>query len=343
MSTRSLLVIATLASVLSLGADAGPPPGRASFIVSAHPDDELSTAYGVDHDTFHVYVYLTMGDATVFCTTDQGWEPEKGEVFPAPGSPADGGRYSEHCKDARQYSTIEYLNAAHASGRNPAGPFPRTSAWTPELSAPGMPDDVPRNERGQVLGHTARQAEYHLARNGRGVVIFFDLGDDNLAADEVEWALRAVSANRDRFSVPSDTAAWHGIFANGRAADDVPYSNAGTDYHPGCEPYYHHAHAAVHDALRRDLGTGAPQFAATCATDPERAASAAVDTALHIDDEAPNPTVPFSATDERHAGHYDRHYGWLYHEHIDRSRVTSTVWPEGALYAPRQHYRREAG
>ena len=343
---RLLVALALLvAAAISLPASpAQATPTTATYIISAHPDDETSTLYRWDNQTstYKVFIFATMGEATTWCQNNSAYEPSDGELFFNVSSPGAGGKYSDYCKDSRQYSTLEYLDRMQDQDSGIPNFASYSSSWTGLLSAPGMSNSIPNNLNGPVTGRDERQAEYFLSSNGQGVVIFFDMGDDNLTSAEVEWAVRAVLANKGTFAIPSSTSSMSGIFSNGVPATSDPYSNSGTGYYSQCEPYFHHAHKAVHTAVwSANFGQSGAQYGATCDTDPDQSSVYSESLGNHIqDDSTPSYNVPFSlrSSDDRRFGDYDRTYGWLYNPTISRNRLTLGYWSQGAIHANEQHF-----
>ena len=124
-------------------------------------------------------------------------------------------------------------------------------------------------------------------------VVWFNLGDGDLTASEVTWAIATVRDNQASLGI-DDSLAHHALIG-------ASYWNGGG--HPGCSDYAHPDHGAVHEVLRGiDFELGF-QAAATCSSDPE--ASLAQEVTFEHFDEA------FGTSGSMRVGEHPVHYGWL--------------------------------
>ena len=314
---RPLIVALALAGVVAVPgsavAQSSPDaPTVRQYLVMPHPDDEASVWAHVGHDprVHHVVLYATRGEESSGCrTAAEGggpyWfqgpdspvgEPDHGEVDPlGAGTDTWQGRWSDACREGRIAGTLAFLDAeAQEDPTLPSG-FPPADQPTAVHELPGrLPGGaMPGRFDNGVPVPTSEVAVYDAA-NGRGTVLFFDLGDGDLTSDEVTWALRSTVAHAERLGLPDlpDGPALGAFF------NDMPVWD--------CEAYAHPDHAAVHTALAATDVVDGPRLGRTCSEDP-RVDEAWTD-AVALDDFVDLSEV---GEDGQRLGSFQRHYGWL--------------------------------
>ncbi len=288
-------------------------PRQISYVVAPHPDDEYQMWSLIEHssDNYKVVLVMTQGEESGYCQSAaqiaasgvrqgaygyQGanspvGQPDLGEVHP--GNPW-AGKWTSSCTLARRQSTIRFWNAR--ADRDGAVPRFSDSSSTMTLSSStyGTPSDGEPTRRDDGTFYSSRSVRIHAATNGMGRLIFFHLGDQDLRATEVTWALNAVRDNKAAFGLPNlPDYNVLGAFAN--------------DRYGSCDFYNHPDHMAVHSALRSYAWSG-PQLGRTCPTDPYRSKFAEVDTAVH------DENFGLGVNNFR-SGIFQHHFGWLALDH----------------------------
>jgi len=204
-----VLLLALVASACGLG-ESDPRP--ITLVVAPHPDDELQGWGALPDDRRAgdvLLVFLTKGERTSFCDPSvPGLAAALGERAP---EPTPGGQGSDTCKQARVRSTVRFLARMHETDPS----FPVVEA-SPARSIGGA--DV---HEGDALP-----------------VLFFDLGDRDLTADEARAAIDAVLAARSELGIPDDRP----------IRDVVAASYANVD-EGRCFPYDHPDHVLVADLV----------------------------------------------------------------------------------------------
>jgi hypothetical protein len=164
-------------------------------------------------------------------------------------------------------------------------------------------------------------AGYDLAVGPRSARLIFNLGDGQLTAAKVSWALQ--TARRIRTSFPVKTE------------DDVvgsAYYNAKKDQYV---PYTHPDHFAVQQALFDvDQGLPGPQWGRTTPADPNRRRKAFVDndTYCALLCTTPMPVDPWGSPTATRRGRFQQNYGWLAFTAEGSSKAANSFWP--ASYDP---------
>lgn len=275
-----------------------------SYIVVPHPDDEMQVWSLIEDtpDTYKVFIMLTRGEQTAYCDSP-GHDEGTGEAVP---SPWPQGRWTASCESARQNSFFEFLGAmagddeglpAAFDSRGTQGPFDARGAAICRFDDGDCIDD-----------RTALVWDSSLA-----TVVWFNLGDGDLTAEEAAWAVATVRDNRAALGI--DAVAEGRQPGDAQPIDHQPdgaqptgHRLIGASYwnttHPGCFIYEHSDHLAVHEAMRStDFGLG-PQIVAACGSDPEASLSAEV-TLERFDD-------AFETSGTERIGAHVVHYGWLW-------------------------------
>lgn len=254
-----------------------------SYVAIPHPDDEMQAWSLIENtpDTFKVFVIFTRGEATAYCA-EPAHDPRTGELPPVP---LPEGKHSPSCEAARKEAFFGFLTAMADDD--------------PSLPASFVYEGVqgPFDRRGYRLCRfdgddcvSDRTAEVYSS--SRGSIAWFNLGDADLTAEEVEWALTTVRDNAAAFGI--DTS------LESRSLIGASYWNHS---HPECASYAHDDHRAVHEALwDTDFAVGY-QAAATCAADPR--ASVERHVSMTSFDTA------FRVSGEQRIGAHPVHYGWL--------------------------------
>ncbi|QJW37844.1 hypothetical protein [Cellulosimicrobium protaetiae] len=188
---RTVVLLAVVLSTLLGGCSALDAPRRLQVVVAPHPDDDLLGIAAVDDDDFTVWVVGTQGESTGYCEPDllRPSVTSLGE-WPVP-TPA--GRQSAECRTARLASWLGFHR--DLSDRQGSDAFGAETGQLPELQ------EVPAQELG--IGavprstDTEEQASPILYSVGAdAALVAFDGGDGNLTADEVEYMVTWVLAQR---------------------------------------------------------------------------------------------------------------------------------------------------
>ena len=280
-------------AMLTETAAADPYAGGVMYVAVPHPDDEFQAwaLFENTPDVHKVFVMLTRGEQAGYCD-DPAYAEGTGEMPPVPWPQ---GRWTPSCVQARIGSFFGFMEAMGATDPGlpesytpvgTVGPFAdrdgvvcRIDAAAP---AAGQPDS------GCVVNRTAE-----VWTSEPATVVWFDLGDGDLTADEVRWALRTVLDSKDVLGIGADRpdigvvgAAW--------------WNGAG---HAACDDYAHSDHGAVAAALSQfDMEAGW-QAAPTCPSDLSAVVSVSVSRAGFLE--------AFSVVQDVRIGHFPVHYGWL--------------------------------
>ena len=164
---------------------------------------------------------------------------------------------------------------------------------------------------------------YQLYVGSNSARMVFDMGDGDLTACEVVWAVR--TAQRIRFS-------------------DFPVSNEygvvgasyWNQYYAGSKIYTHADHRAIHDALwNTDFGTPGPQWARTSRNDPDRVRTDVVDNdtncvAICV---SPLPVDPVYNSTAQRTGYVQYNYGWLTDTYWE-----NTPYDDGSVFSQSQTF-----
>ncbi|UNX54696.1 hypothetical protein MF406_17765 [Georgenia sp. TF02-10] len=298
-----------------------------SYVVLPHADDEAQVWSLLEHtpQRYKVFILATRSEQSGYCEpatyTGSGWQPD---LEPA-ATPAPQGRWSSECEQARLASFVGFLTQMSRSdpsipGRFEAprtvGPFPaegtdlcRRDTLEDAGSAACTPQDL-RDAGARVL----------LDTEGRGAVVQFNLGDGDLTAEEVAWAVRTVQGHRAELGL-NTTAVDHDVLAI--------FWNEGL---PDCKSYPHPDHRAVHEAvLHVDFGARY-QAGATCASDPRARWSRTL-----------SPASVHAAwqlgPDQERLGAHVRNYGWLYNPYylLDEEGQAELFHSHQSFWLSHQH------
>lgn len=293
-------VTAVFAGLTVTASAVSPAVQTIDLVVVPHPDDEFQTWSLIEQrpDEYKVFAIMTQGEETGYCDQDLQAAALQAGLGELPPSPAPDGRWSDACAAARQSSLIGFLTQMSQEDPTIPGDFADAAVHGP-LDAAGTPvcrvdDAVSRCD------DSLREVDVWLDRQGRGAVVFFDLGDGDATAEEVAWAVQSTIRHGAEWGfADAPFGPVIGAFAN----DSAP-----------CVSYPHPDHVAVHTALWEvDFGVG-PQLGATCFVDPRQRMSASVTpSAVQAGFEL--------AEDGTRVGAHGRHYGWLH----------SDVYPIGGI------------
>lgn len=316
-STRTpARVLLSLAATVIATALWSPPaaaaPSAISYVVSAHPDDEWAT-WGLVKgaaNNYKVFVFLTQGEETTHCQTAasqanrplaertgpysyQGpgspvGQPNYGEQ--SPGSPW-GGKNTAECKAGRIAAAIEVMRDRARS--DPTLPNVDVDSGVKTLTNPATTrEGLPPRRNDNGVDYTSRSVRVFSSSNGNGKVLFFDLGDSDVRPAEVEWAVKAIKANKALLGISSSFTDYNGVAA---------FSNTGAI--AGCAEYGHADHRAVHDAFfNYDMDIGR-QYGRTCTTDPDSGRTTDIGSSFN--------QQHFAAASGSRTGPFQRRYGWL--------------------------------
>ena len=262
-----------------------------SYIVVPHPDDEMQAWSLIEDtpDTYKVFIMLTRGEQTAFCISP-GFDEATGE---APPHPRPAGRFSSTCEAARQNSFFKFMAAMAERDRGLPSSFDHGGVKGPFHS---LGYEVCRHD---VLDYEDENCVVDLTAevwtSPQAAVVWFNLGDGDLTANEVAWAITTVQENQTALGIDSALPATSLIGAS--------FWNTG---HPDCFVYEHDDHFAVRAALWHiDFGVG-QQLAATCRSDPDASQSEQVSLAAF--DNA------FETASTTRIGAHAVFYGWLWGE-----------------------------
>jgi hypothetical protein len=288
-----IAVVAVLVGTLLALALANTPDERTvALAVVPHPDDEFQmwSLMADTPDEYKIFVSLTGGEETGFCEPEilaGALQEDLGEIAPTP-TPT--GRWTSSCEQARHESLLGYLTQMSEEDPSIPGDFGEPTVFGP-LPADGL--EVCRDDDGDVrCDEAVREVRVWEDAEGRGAVVFFDLGDGDLTPEEASWAIRSVIDRRGEWGLDAENrvASILGAFANVESP---------------CFPYPHPDHIAVHEALwNTDFGAGS-QIAATCFLNPSQRMSAIVSPG------ATDAAFAFGPGGVREGAH-NRHYGWLH-------------------------------
>lgn len=159
---------------------------------------------------------------------------------------------------------------------------------SPSLTRNGIP---PQRTDGSVA-YTSRTVRVFSSSNDNGKMLFFDLGDGDVQAAEVEWAINAIKGNKALLGISTTFSDYNGVGA---------FSNSGAI--AGCAFYDHVDHRAVHVALYNyDMNIGR-QYGRTCTTDPDSGRTTDINSTFN--------EQQFAAASGSRTGPFQRRYGWL--------------------------------
>lgn len=310
-ATVFALIAVTLLATIAAPALAAPI--QISYLVMPHPDDEyqvwsLVTGSGTN---YKVIIYMTRGEQTAFCKNDsaaknayQGplspvGQPDYGEVNPlGAGTNIWLGMWTSTCKNSRIEGTLDFLTKkAQSDSSIPTGfSYRNTYSFTGNTSAGVPPRRYDCNESVTPLctPTESRSAKVYNASNGMGKVIFFDLGDNDLTKEEVQWAIAAVRSNKSTLGIPTSLPDYNSLGA---------FRHSGV--YSGCQQYDHKDHKSVHDALWQYDMINGKQHARTCSGDPDHDSGRTKSVTLSEHD----ATKQGSTTTR--TGPFQKYYGWL--------------------------------
>ncbi|MCL1601405.1 MAG: hypothetical protein M3112_07710 [Actinomycetia bacterium] len=271
-----------------------PMPEKIDMIVMPHPDDEMEAWSVIENNTdvYHLFVYLTLGEETSFCTPDlPGYQEATGEREPRP---MPEGKHSEACESERINSTLHFLNQmAETDPGLPHGFTESTMRWSDPFAENGV--QLTRSD-GDARAPADRRARV-FDGGEQGQVVFFDMGDGDLTEDETRWVIDTVLANRTALGIPD--LRWNRLIGASFYHDST---------YEDCMDYPHPDHKSVHRTVWDDnAGAFSEWIVPTCRQDPESTRDGVVD---HFGDamELGEPTADgyFSRL-----GSHNIHYGWL--------------------------------
>ncbi|GAA3588968.1 hypothetical protein GCM10022198_10930 [Klugiella xanthotipulae] len=292
------LVFAALATVAACGAALMSPPAvtpavaasapdKVSYIVIPHPDDEFEAWSLVENspDNYKVFITVTRGDETGYCTPASQAYQVGLEKAPTP-KPTD--KWTASCDNARLNSWLSFFT--DMSKTDPSIP----GSWAAGTTVGPFPANGTAISR--VDGSTTvtdRSAKVWVDTQGRGAAIAFNLGDGDLTAAEVTWAVKTVRDNRTALGINSTLPNWNLVtsFAN--------------SVYGSCAVYTHPDHRAIHESVwNTNFGFGY-QAGATCATDPDASRTQLVTAA------STNAAFSVNTATGLRTGAHTWNYGWL--------------------------------
>lgn len=268
----------------------GDDPREVTYVLLPHPDDEFQVWSQIEgrEDSATVFVLMTRGEESSYCDSETG-----------------GGRWSDTCESERLSSWVGFFEQMGESDETLPADFPDDPETVSGLDAGSA--RIGRDDDGSTT--TGREALAWPDADGRGGLVAFDLGDGDLTAAEVEWAVEQVTEDPGRFGLDE------------QAPDRVLGAYTAPDDARDCFPYPHPDHAAVAEAITStDLAE--EQGYATCAATPGEG-------------DVEESTVSDSAADAAfgEGGAFPEHYGWLGTWSLDRDRG------QGELFHVHQAFR----
>lgn len=301
LALLAVLALTAITACTQSDTSAGDPT-ELRYVLSPHPDDEFQ-AWSLLEDTpdaYTVFIMLTRGEETRFCEPDTYAAEGYDEGLEPPAEPQPEGRWTASCTRARLASWVTFMEAMAAEDPGLPGDFADPVTAGP-FAAAGTRICRHDDDR-ELCGQDQRTGKVWVDSSDRGALVSFDLGDGDLTADEVAWALETVRDHREDLGLDTELPE-SGIIGASFANRD----------HPDCFAYDHPDHHAVHEALyEHDFGAG-PQTAATCRSDPradrfETVTQASVEAAFEVDG-------------EQRVGAHATAYGWLHEDFypIDRN------------------------
>lgn len=284
MRRASLRVVALAAvAVAGFGCSAG-GPSAVTYVVVPHPDDEVQAWSLIENTpgTYEVFIMLTKGEQSFYCDSP-GYDEGTGEARP---DPWPDGKWAPTCEAARMNSFFDFMAGMAAGDNSLSASFSYEGVKGP-FAASGQ--EICRYDDGGCVADLTAE----VWTSPEASVVWFNLGDGDVTAGEVTWAIETVLADRATFGVDSELGAGGLIGAS--------YWNG--EGHAGCSDYAHPDHGAVHEVLwHTDFGVGY-QAAPVCASDPE---VSVIETVTHdrFDD-------AFATSGATRVGEHVVHYGWL--------------------------------
>lgn len=259
---------------------------------------------------YKVIIYMTRGEQSDYCQTTghSGYEgpssPSSAELWGTQ-SARDRDEYwlgywTTTCKNARIAGTLNFFsNRASYDASVPGGGFNELSP--PTLTGNTLAGVAPRRydsicNCGTPI--TSRGVKVYDAVNGMGTLVFFDLGDQDVTKEEVQWAVQKVRLNRAAFGIPTNLGEYNAVGA---------YSHIGSS--ANCPSYPHNDHRAVHDALWQYDIFSAPQHGNTCAGDPD------LDSGRTKSLTSSEFASILEGSTTTRVGTFQRRYGWLLEGH----------------------------
>lgn len=279
----SVAAVGSLGTACTVSQTETEAPTHLSYIVVPHPDDEWQawSLFEATPQEYKVFLVMTRGEQTARCSSP-GYDEGTGEASP---SPWPDGRWTASCEAARQNSFFEFLQEMASADQGMPATYTYEGVKGPFDS---LGYTVCRHDDGGCIPD--RTAEVWTSPTA--AVVWFNLGDGDLTASEVEWAITTARDNRSELGIDASLPPVRLIGAS--------YWNS---THPGCFVYEHDDHRAAHDALWNvDFGVG-EQLAATCAADPAAARNLQVSAAL--------VEHAFETSGPTRIGAHVVNYGWL--------------------------------
>lgn len=286
-----VILAAVTAALLAIALANTPRERTTDLVIVPHPDDEFQVWSLLEQrpDEEKLFLVLTQGEESGFCEPDVLAAALQDDLGELPPEPEPEGRWTAECEEARRTSLLGYLSQMSLSDPTVPGDFSTAELLGP---LPAEDTEICRIDDGVTrCDESLREVRVHVDRDGRGGVVFFDLGDGDLTPEETAWAIRSVIEHRAEWGFGEHRiASVMGAFAN----DQWP-----------CFSYPHPDHIAVHEALWSVDFDAGPQLAATCFLDPRQRMSVSVDQA------SVDASFEIEADGTR-VGAHGRHYGWLH-------------------------------
>jgi hypothetical protein len=263
------------------------------YLVAPHPDDEFAMwSMAQDRAHFPVLLVLTHGERAAACG-GAGLQASAGERIPSP--PPSTPPSTAICSAERIDSLLAFLTDLGASDRRWSG----LTELPPRTGVP--PANPPSPQRCDTPTSCTSALGYRVWSAAGAALLVFDLGDHDVTAAEVAWAIATARSQRTTFT-PTGTE------------DDIVGMGYENTTDPSFAPYDHPDQKAVADVMTTvDLGLPGPQWSRTYPADPARAMTATIDPALFdaVTAVSPGPIDPVVNPTARRVGALQVDYGWL--------------------------------
>lgn len=293
-------------------------PTKVMYVVIPHPDDEFQAWSLIENtpDVHKVFMVLVRGEQASYCNSP-AYEAQHGAKPP---NPWPDGRWSLTCEQARINSFLGFMQDMGVTDDGLPEIYDSLGTRGPFDSGFGVA--CRKDSLDNSLGECIVDPTALVWSSTQATIIWFNLGDGDLTAEEAEWAISTVLANKDRFGIDGQLA----------DAGIVGASYWNGPGHLACSGYMHPDHGAIQAALRgSDFGVGR-QMAPICGVDSEAVVEASVSRDSYFRAFGKPPDHPL--------GVFFANYGWLSdateHGHPDNYHDQSTTFHRNQTFWIRQ-------
>ena len=264
-------------------------PAKVMYVVAPHPDDEFMAWSLIENtpDTHKVFVMLTRGEQTYYCDSP-AYDARYGATRPDPWPT---GRWSPSCERARINSFFGFMEAMGAADDGLPESYDSLGVLDPFVD--GAQITCRRDSLDSGTGECITDLTAEVWTSSHATIVWFNLGDGDLTAREVRWAISTVLSNKDALGIDSrlsDSGILGASYWNG-----LGYS--------GCSAYANSDHRAVHIALKTTDFEVGWQAAPTCGADPEAVMKVSVTESGYL--------RAFGKPPDSALGAFFVNYGWL--------------------------------